>query len=430
MTLSLYKKSSKSFISQKIYSLSSNSCEKEAIPKDICTYNILIFSIIANDFNYFWHMTSKLKFTIEATKWKARAGSFTLNGVTVQTPCFMPVGTKATVKGLFLDMLQDPHYLGNDISPINLILANTYHLYLRPGADLIQEVWGLHKFENRPGLILTDSGGFQAFSLGLANKAKWGKPLAKLMDNGIKFKSIHDGSQHFFSPEGTVDIQVKLWSDIMMMLDVCSPPGISEKKYLQQLHMTHQRAKQQYDYMETIYDKVRWVLFPIVQGGTNLDLRQQSLEYLSAFAKDGIAVGGVSVGESQESIHQVVAHTVPQLPQDKPRYLMGVGDPKTMRFAVENGVDMFDCVMPTRFGRHGMFYTHDGYKKINWSDYKNDFSPLTDDCSCYACRNFTKAYLHHLNREGEMLVASLLSLHNIAYLHRMMKGLRDEILGG
>lgn len=269
----------------------------------------------------------------------------------------MPVGTKATIKGLILDLLRDPKYIGGDLPPIDLILANTYHLYLRPGHELIEKAGGVHKFENRPGLILTDSGGFQAFSLGLAKKTKTGKPLAKLTEDGIKFRSIHDGSTHFFSPEGTVDIQAALGSDIMMMLDVCSPPGLPRKKFQHQMRMTHRWAKRQYDHMEKNYNKFRGVLFPIVQGGTDMELREESVKVLSEFAKDGIAVGGVSVGEPQEKIEEVVKFVGPKLPNHVPRYLMGIGDPKNIRLAIENGFDMFDCVLPTRLGRHGNYYT-------------------------------------------------------------------------
>lgn len=374
--------------------------------------------------------SSKLKFTIQATKGKARAGTIELNWITVQTPCFMPVGTKATIKWLFLDMMRDAHYLGEDLPPINLILANTYHLYLRPWAELIKNHGWLHKFENRPWLILTDSWGFQVFSLWLSKTSKSGKPLAKLTEDGIKFRSIHDGSSHFFSPEWTVDVQCDLGSDIMMMLDVCSPPGLSKKKFHNQMKLTHAWAKRQYDHLEKKYDSVRWVLFPIVQWGTDMDLRQESIDTLSAYAKDGIAVGGVSVGEPLEKIQQVIEFCGDKLPADKPRYLMWIGDPINIRYAIENGFDMFDCVLPTRLGRHGMYYTDDGYHKIGRSKHKDDMSPLTDDCLCYTCKNFTKAYLHHLHKEKEMLSSSLLSLHNIAYLHRMMKEMRDEILGG
>lgn len=373
-------------------------------------------------------MTSKLKFTIQSTKGKARAGTIELNWVKVQTPCFMPVWTKATIKGIILDIIRDKHYLWDDLPPINLILANTYHLYLRPGAELIKDHGWLHKFENRPGLILTDSGGFQVFSLGLSKMPKTGEPLAKVTEDGIKFRSIHDGSKHFFSPEGTVDIQCDLGSDIMMMLDVCSPPGISRRKFQNQMNLTHKRAKRQYEHLEKKYDSVRWVLFPIVQGWTDMELRQESIDELSKYAKDGIAVGGVSVWEPQAKIQEVIEFCWPKLPENKPRYLMWIGDPTNICYAVEQGFDMFDCVLPTRLGRHGTYYTDSGYQKINLAKNKKDMSSLTDTCSCYTCKNFTKAYLYHLHKEKEMLIWTLLSLHNIAYLHRMMERMRDEIL--
>lgn len=369
-------------------------------------------------------MQKKLKFTVEKTKGNARAGIIELNGHKIPTPVFMPVGTKATIKGMILDMLQDPKYVG-DIPTINLILANTYHLFLRPGSEMVKKAGGLHKYENRPWLILTDSWGFQVFSLGLS---KTWKSLANLRDEWVYFRSIHDGTKHFFSPEIVVDTQCALGSDIMMVLDVCSPPGVTAKKFKQHMFLTHKRAKQAFDHFMPMYDDVRGVLFPIVQWGTNLELREESLTYLSQFAHDGIAVGGVSVGESQEEIKKVVDFCGPKLPKDKPRYLMGIGNPEGISNAVASGFDMFDCVLPTRLGRHGMYYTDQGYQKINHSRNKENLDRLTNDCPCFACQNFTKAYLHHLHREKEMLGGILLTLHNIVYLQRLTAKLRQDIL--
>ncbi len=369
-------------------------------------------------------MNSKLKFTIQATKWKARAGLIELNWKKVKTPVFMPVWTKATIKWIILDMLKDPKYIGN-LPEINLILANTYHLYLRPWDELIKEFGWLHKFENWNWLILTDSWGFQVFSLWLSKS--W-KRLFKLTEDWVKFRSIHDWTSHFFSPTWCVDIQCNLWSDIMMMLDVCSPPWISEKKFRQHLFLTHKRAKLQYEHHQKKYDKVNWVLFPIVQWGTSLELRKQSAEYLSSFAYDWIAIGWVSVGESQKDIKKVVEFTTNHLPFDKPRYLMWVWDVEMIKFAIYQWVDMFDCVLPTRLWRHWMYYTDQWYQKISHSKNKKDFSKLTDNCDCFVCRNFSKAYLHHLWKEKEMLWATLLSLHNIVYLHRLVNNIREEIL--
>lgn len=377
---------------------------------------------------------SKLNFKILKQKGKARVGEITLNGITLKTPIFMPVGTKATIKGLILDLLQDPHYIGNQIEPIKLILANTFHLYLRPGSKVVQAAGGLHQFENwKDGLILTDSGGFQVFSLGLANQKfndqkHTHKVGIKLTEEGVKFRSPYDGSKHIFTPENVVDTQCELWSDIMMVLDVCSPAGSDKKTIEKHIAMTHRRAKRAFEHFKPKYEEARGVLFPIVQGGTYLDLRTQSAEYLSQFARDGIAIGGVSVGESRELIEQVIAHTTPLLPNEKPRYLMGVGTPEDLRFAIEQGVDMFDCVAATRLGRHGIAFSNQGNIKITNSDFRTDFSPLTENCDCYTCRNFSKAYLCHLIREQETLWGSLVGLHNIVYLNRILEDRKKKFL--
>lgn len=374
---------------------------------------------------------SKLSFRVLKTRGNARAGEITLNGVTLQTPVFMPVGTKGTVKGLVLDMLRDPQYMGASLPPINMILANTFHLYLRPGDDLIKEAGGLHKFENRDQLILTDSGGFQAFSLGQGKrdgKSKSQKPLSKITEDGVKFRSIHDGSTHFFAPEKVVDIQMNFGSDIMMMLDVCSPAGISQKKFHKQMQLTHRRAERQYEYFMKKYDEARGVLFPIVQGGLYEELRQESIDALSRFATDGIAVGGVSVGESPEDVARIVSYVGPKLPADKPRYLMGIGTEEMVRHAIENGFDMFDCVLPTRLGRHGVAMTSEGNIKLSNAKYRHDHTPLDPGSDCITSRNYTRAYLHHLVRENEMLAGTLLSLHNIRYLHNLVEKIRNEIL--
>ena len=377
---------------------------------------------------------SKLNFKILKQKGKARVGEITLNGITLKTPIFMPVGTKATIKGVILDLLQDPHYIGSQIEPIKLILANTFHLYLRPGSKIVQAAGGLHQFENwKDGLILTDSGGFQVFSLGLANQKfndqkHTHKVGIKLTEEGVKFRSPYDGSKHIFTPENVVNTQCELWSDIMMVLDVCSPAGSDKKTIEKHIAMTHRRAKRAFEHFKPKYEEARGVLFPIVQGGTYLDLRTQSAEYLSQFARDGIAIGGVSVGESRELIEQVIAHTTPLLPNEKPRYLMGVGTPEDLRFAIEQGVDMFDCVAATRLGRHGIAFSDQGNIKITNSDFRTDFSPLTENCDCYTCRNFSKAYLCHLIREQETLWGNLVGLHNIVYLNRILEDWKKKFL--
>ncbi|MCX6824539.1 MAG: tRNA guanosine(34) transglycosylase Tgt [candidate division SR1 bacterium] len=379
---------------------------------------------------------SKLDFKILKQKGNARVGQITLNGITLTTPVFMPVGTKATIKGIVLDMLKDPTYIG-DLPEIKLILANTFHLYLRPGDELIKEAGGLHTFENWDKLILTDSGGFQVFSLGLGKNVEGSiiqdgggnhDVKMKLTEDGVTFRSPYDGSKHMFTPEGVVDIQCNLGSDIMMVLDVCSPSGADKKIIEKHMQMTHRRAKRAFDHLKPKYNDVRGVLFPIVQGGTYLDLRQESVDFLSNYARDGIAVGGVSVGESKELIREVVSYTASKLPTNVPRYLMGVGTPEDITHAIEEGFDMFDCVLPTRLGRHGQAFATGGNVKINNAKYTKDFTPLTNDCGCYTCKNFTKAYLHHLIKEKEMLGGILLSLHNIMYLHKIVEDWKTAML--
>ena len=380
--------------------------------------------------NYMW----KLNFKILKQKWNARVWEITLNGVSIRTPIFMPVGTKATIKGLILDILQDPKYIWENIEPIKLILANTFHLYLRPGSKIVQVAWGLHTFENRKNwLILTDSWGFQVFSLWLANQKfndqkHTHKVGMKLTEEGVKFTSPYDGSKHIFTPENVVDTQCELGSDIMMVLDVCSPAWSDKKTIEKHIAMTHRWASRAFEHFEKKYDEARGVLFPIVQWGTYLDLRTQSAEYLSQYARDGIAIWGVSVGESKELIQEVVAHTAPLLPNDKPRYLMGVGTPEDLLYGIEQGIDMFDCVTATRLWRHGIAFSDHWNIKITNSQYRTDFSPLTESCDCYTCKNFSKAYLCHLIREQETLWGSLVGLHNIVYLNRILEDWKKKFL--
>lgn len=376
-------------------------------------------------------LMNKLKFKILKKKWNARVWQITLNGIKLTTPVFMPVGTKATIKGLILDMLKDPKYTGSK-TPINLILANTFHLYLRPGDKLIRKAGGLHEFENRDGLILTDSGGFQVFSLGLGKKDEKDdhkhNVSIKLTEEWVKFNSPYDGSKHMFTPENVVDIQCNLGSDIMMVLDVCSPADADKKTIEQHMHMTHRRAKRAFDHFKKKYDRERGVLFPIVQWWAHKDLRSQSIKFLSEYARDGIAVWWVSVGEEKKLIQDIVKHAWSELPENKPRYLMGVGTPEDILHAVENWFDMFDCVLPTRLGRHGMAFSPKGNLKMNNAKYKTDFTPLVKSCTCFACTHFTKAYISHLIRENEMLGGILLSLHNIAYLHNMLENRKKKML--
>lgn len=378
-------------------------------------------------------MKNKLQFTVLKTRWNARIWEINLNGIKVQTPIFMPVGTKATIKGMILDLLQDEKYIWQHIESIKVILANTFHLYLRPWSQLIKQAGWLHKFENwNDGLILTDSWGFQVFSLGLSKlDSQWHshKVNIKLTEDGVKFSSPWDGSKHVFTPENVVDTQIDFWSDIMMVLDVCSPGAEKKEIVNRQMQMTHRRAQRAFDHFLPKYDEARWVLFPIVQGGSYLDLRQESVDFLSQFARDGIAIGWVSVGEDKEKVQEVVAFTAPKLPKDKPRYLMWVGTPEDLRFAIEQGIDMFDCVSATRYGRHGVVFSDEGNMKISNAKYSSDFSPLTPNCDCYACTHFSKAYFHHLHREKEVLGGVLIGLHNIVYLNRILSEWKREMMG-
>lgn len=372
----------------------------------------------------------KLNFKVIKQRGNARVWELSLNGTKLTTPIFMPVGTKATIKGLFLDVLQDPRYIG-DLEPIRCILANTFHCYLRPWDELIKNSWWLHTFENRGNLILTDSGGFQVFSLGLNKTADedWKHTHAirmKLKEEGVHFRSPHDGSKHFFSPENVVDIQSNFWSDIMMMLDVCSPAHADKKTVTKHMHMTHRRAQRAYDHFMPKYNETRWVLFPIVQWGIHKDLREESIEFLSKLAYDGIAVGWVSVGEEKEKIQEIVAFTGPKLPADKPHYLMGVGTPEDLLFAIEQGFDMFDCVLATRLWRHGVMFSEQGNVHIKNAKFKKDFSPI---CTFSPeLSKYSKAYVHHLIREGEMLGWIILSLHNILYLHKLLEDWKKNML--
>lgn len=377
---------------------------------------------------------SKLQFKVLKQKWNARVWEITLNGITLRTPIFMPVGTKATIKGLFLDMLQDPKYIGEHIDPIKLILANTFHLYLRPGSKIVKDAGGLHNFENwKNGLILTDSWWFQVFSLWLANQ-KFNtekhshKVGMKLSEDWVKFTSPYDGSKHMFTPENVVDTQCELWSDIMMVLDVCSPAWADKKTIEKHIAMTHRRAKRAFDHFKPKYYEARGVLFPIVQGWSYLDLRKESANFLSQFAWDWIAIWWVSVWESKELIQEVVSYTTPLLPNDKPRYLMGVGTPEDLLYWIEQGIDMFDCVTATRLWRHGIAFSDQWNIKITNSQYRTDFTPLTDNCDCYTCKNFSKAYLCHLIREQETLWWSLVWLHNIVYLNRILEDWKRNFL--
>lgn len=375
----------------------------------------------------------KIKFIIEWQTWQARAWVINLNGIELKTPVFMPVGTKATIKWIFLEMLRNPQYLG-ELQPLMIMLSNTFHLSLRPGEQLIEEAWWIQKFMQWPWLVLTDSWGFQVFSLWLWHKNKHSDkkdksgPMVKVTEEWIRFRSPIDGSKHFMSPEDCVDIQTKLGSDIMMVLDVCSPGWSDDRTYLKQMNMTHRRAARQFEHYAKHQKNIKGVLFPIVQWGTNYDLRKQSIEYLSPYAIDGIAVGWVSVGESREQIQDITNFCWSKLPANVPRYLMGIGDSETIKHAIYAGFDMFDCVMPTRLGRHWIAYWEAWRINLNNAKYRGDHTPLDWWRKNGLSKMFTKAYIHHLLREREMLWWLILSLHNIFYLHEMVENIRKDIM--
>ncbi|PIZ72819.1 tRNA guanosine(34) transglycosylase Tgt [Candidatus Peregrinibacteria bacterium CG_4_10_14_0_2_um_filter_43_11] len=351
------------------------------------------------------------------TSGKARRGTLKTAHGEIQTPFFMTIGTAGAVKGL---LPSEVRALGGQI-----ILSNTYHLHLRPGEDIVAKAGGLHKFMNWDGPILTDSGGYQVFSL-----AK----IRKLKDDGVEFQSHLNGETIFLTPEKAIEIQMKLGSDIMMVLDEC-PAADADRTYVEKsLKLTTDWAKR----CQTFFIKNRrdapWRvstnpsgLFGIVQGGMHHDLRKQSAQQLVDIGFDGYAIGGLSVGEPNATMYNMIDATVPHLPTDKPRYLMGVGTPQDIVEAVERGIDMFDCVLPTRNARHGHLFTSQGIVRIKNEQYKNDFTPLDPECQCLACTQFTKAYLRHLFMAKEILSLRLNTLHNVAFYLNLMKQIRAAI---
>lgn len=329
----------------------------------------------------------------------------------------MPVGTRATVKTMKPEELKD---VGAQI-----ILANTYHLYLRPGHKIVEKMGGLHKFMNWDRPILTDSGGFQVFSLGAdynqRKKFKTNektKSLVKIMDNGVEFRSHIDGSKHLFTPEKVMEIEHALGADIIMAFDECPPAHATKKYAMQSMEKTHRWAEKCKKAHAKILAKSKTfqALFPIIQGGMFKDLRIESAKFMSGLDLPGIAIGGLAVGEPRETTWEIVDTILPYLPENKPRYIMGIGTPEDITEAIKRGIDMFDCVLPTRLGRHGSAFTNNERIQIKNEKYKLDSSPLDPDCDCYTCKNYTRAYLRHLVMEKEILGIHLLSYHNIAYL--------------
>lgn len=356
-------------------------------------------------------MEKPIKYTLEAKDGNARAGVIETPHGKIETPVFMPVGTQATVKAMTKEELETIHS--------QIILGNTYHLYLRPGDKLVNDFGGLHKFMNWDKPILTDSGGFQVFSLG---------ELRKIKEEGVHFRSHLDGSKHFLSPEKSIEIQNNLGSDIMMVLDEC-PPGMSSREYLiPSIERTTRWAKRCVDANR---NKDRQGLFAIVQGGIYEDLRDKSFEELSQYDDDfsGYAVGGLAVGEPREDMYRILHYSTPKLPENKPRYLMGVGEPLDMLEAVESGIDMMDCVHPTRIGRHGTVFTKYGRLVIKNQSYYRDDRPL-DECDCYVCKNYTRAYIRHLFKAEEILGQRLATYHNLHFLIKLMDNARKAIKEG
>lgn len=326
----------------------------------------------------------------------------------IETPIFMPVGTQATVKSMTPEELKE---IGSQI-----ILSNTYHLYMRPGHELIKRAGGLHNFMNWDKPILTDSGGFQVFSLG---------PLRKIKEEGVEFRSHLDGSKHFLTPEKAMEIQNALGSDIMMAFDECAPYPADREYVKNSLERTTRWLKRCKDAHNNT-DKQ--ALFGIIQGGMYKDLREQSAKEITSIDLPGYAIGGLSVGEPKPLMYDVLEHTTPLMPKDKPRYLMGVGSPDDLVEGVIRGVDMFDCVLPTRIARNGTAMTSQGKVVVRNATYAEDFTPLDPECDCYACKNYSRAYIRHLIKANEILGARLITTHNLHFLLNLMKQIREAIM--
>jgi len=350
-----------------------------------------------------------MQFTLHKQDGLARRGTVHLAHGDVQTPAFMPVGTYGTVKAMSpLELKEiDAH----------IILGNTFHLWLRPGLEVIAAHGGLHKFMGWNGPVLTDSGGFQVFSLGA---------MRKISEEGVKFKSPINGDTCFLTPEESMRIQKVLNSDIVMIFDECTPFPATLKEANDSMQLSLRWAKRSKDAHRGNSN----ALFGIIQGGMYEELRDVSLAGLTEIDFDGFAIGGLSVGEPKEDMLRILAHTAPKMPRNKPRYLMGVGTPEDLVAAVSQGIDMFDCVMPTRNARNGWLFTQYGDVKIKNTRYKTDIQPLDADCTCYTCQNFSRAYLHHLHKIGEILGARLNTIHNLHYYQVLMQSMRSAIEAG
>jgi len=347
------------------------------------------------------------QFILDATDGAARAGVYHTPHGPIPTPIFAPVGTQATVKAVTPAQLEE--------TGASLVLANTYHLYLRPGADLVADFGGLHRFMNWPRPILTDSGGYQVFSLA---------EMRKIDEDGATFKSHIDGSTHRFTPERSIEIQQKLGADIIMAFDECAPPY--DRSYNEQaMERTHRWAER------CLHAKSggQQALFGIVQGGVFPDLRIQSAEWITGLGFDGYAIGGLSVGETKPEMHAMIEAVMPVLPENKPRYLMGVGSPEDLVNGILRGVDIFDCVLPTRLARHQAAMTFTGRLNLMNAGFANDQRPIMENCACYTCRNFSRGYIRHLIMAKEILASTLISIHNIFTLEELVRQARQAVLG-
>ena len=352
----------------------------------------------------------KIKYTLlhKEKDTKARLGKIETNYGVVDTPMFMPVGTRGTIKGVSTDEVVA---CGSGV-----ILANTYHLWLRPGEDIVNYCGGLHKFMNYNGPILTDSGGFQVFSLA-KNKEK------DITEEGVHFKSHIDGAKLFLTPEKSIEIQNKLDSDIAMSFDECPPYPVTYDYMKKSVERTLRWANRG----KAVHNNPNQSLFGIVQGGEFRDLREYSCKETVKMDFDGYSIGGTSVGEDKPTMYKMIDDGIRYLPEDKPRYLMGVGDPIDILEGVERGIDMFDCVLPTRIARHGQAFTRSGKINFNNAKYKMDLGPIDEECDCYACKNYSRAYIRHLISVDEMLGGRLISIHNIRFLIRLTEEIREAI---
>ena len=350
--------------------------------------------------------TCAMQFKVSATSGRARRGELDFPRGKVQTPAFMPVGTYGTVKGM---LPRDIEEIGAEI-----ILGNTFHLMLRPGTEVVKKHGDLHDFIQWQGPILTDSGGFQVFSLG---------DMRKITEKGVEFKSPIDGSPVFIDPEKSMQVQRDLGSDVVMIFDECTPYPATEKQANDSMQLSLRWAERS----KKAHGDNPSALFGIVQGGMYESLRDESMAGLEEIGFDGYAIGGLSVGEPKEDMVRILEHLGEKMPADKPRYLMGVGKPADLVEAVLRGIDMFDCVMPTRNARNGHLFTSTGVIKIRNAVHRGDTAPLDENCDCYTCQNFSRGYLHHLDKCGEILGAQLNTIHNLRYYQNLMSGMRDAI---